>query len=293
MRVLLVAALAVSIGSSGCLPGRQAQAPSLANRPIMEGAPAESIRLDVAVIERPAGDHYLNHDVWDLADEQAVDLEHKPVLDDNGFRAGLIGGLLPADLLALLSSERTCPEPHRSRVHAGTTSPLPMGRLQARCAFALHESRGTTTVDLEDASCFLEITPTFSEDGRVALRLTPVIKHGTSRYEPRAVRDASGEHRWDMKVEQSTETYDAVSWELVIGPDEYAVIGTRIDRTDTLGQRFFLDTEAATPIQRLLVIRCGRVSPDAAAVEPGKELAVPPLALQAGWRTARGSEPAR
>jgi hypothetical protein len=265
----------------------------MAKRPIVEGTPAETIRLDVAVVERPAGDHYLNHDVWDMADEQAIDLERKPVLDDNGLRAGLIGGLLPADLLALLSSDRTCPEPHRIRLQAGTASPLPMGRQQSRCAFDLHAGRGATAVSLQDASCFLEVTPTLAEDGRIMLHLTPVIRHGTSRVEPRAVRDASGEHRWDMKAEQSTETYEALSWDLAVNPDEYAVIGTRIERADTLGQRFFLDPEAATPIQRLLVIRCGRVLADASMDLQGKERVAPPLALQAGWRTARGTAPAR
>jgi hypothetical protein len=293
MRVLLVAAIIVSIGSSGCLPGRHNTGASLVTKPMIEGATSETIRLDVAVIERPAGDGYLNHTVWDLADEQAVELEHKLILDDNGFRAGLIGGLLPADLLALLSSDRSCSEPHRIQIQAGAATPLPMGGEQVRCTFDLHAGQGVRAMTLENASCFLEVTPGLAEGGRVTLHMTPVVKHGTSKREPRAVHDASGERRWDLKVEQTTESYEALSWDVTVSPDEYAIIGTRVDRDDTLGQRFFLDTEATTPTQRLLVIRCGRVLPDASGPAPGKDRAAPPLALQAGWRTARGAAPPR
>jgi hypothetical protein len=67
------------------------------------------------------------------------------------------------------------------------------------------------------------------------------------------------------------------------------VVGTRLDRDDTLGQQFFLDLDSSPPIQRLLVIRTGRVQTDMPA-EPGANEA-PPLALQAGWRSVRGFAP--
>jgi hypothetical protein len=288
-RTVLIALLA-GPAIAGCLPARPADESSFTAHRFPNGMAPDIVRIDVAVIERPAGDHYLSRVVWDLADEQTVDLERKPILDDNGFRVGLIGGLLPSDLLALLTSGKSCADPHRVQLRAGNSTPVPLGGEQAQCRFSLTRGNQVIPIQLDKARCFLEIVPTAADDGRTALRFTPVVKHGAERREPRVVRDPSGEHRWDMEVRQSTETYAALSWEVSVSPEEYVVIGTRLDREDTLGQRFFLDIDAAVPVQRLLVIRCGRMPSDKQPGETGTDEA-PPLALQAGWRSARGTAP--
>jgi hypothetical protein len=256
------------------------------------GSGADLVRVDVAIVERPAGDHYLSHSLWDLADEQVVDLEHKPILDDNGFRVGLIGGMLPADLLALLSSGKSCADPHRVQLRAGGSTPVKLGGEQAHCRFILNQNGRATPVDLESAQCQLEIVPNVAEGGRMTLRFTPVVKHGAAQRVARPVRDPSGEHRWDMEMQQQAETYSALAWEVTISPDEYVVIGTRLERDDSLGQCFFLGTRPAAPTQRLLVIRSGRIGADASADETTTKGSPPPLALQAGWRSARGNAPA-
>jgi hypothetical protein len=291
MRLAQAALIVLPVILAGCLSGRRADDSSLAARRIPDAGAAEVVRIDVAVIERPAGDHYLNHGLWDLADEQAVDLEHKSALDDNGFRVGVIGGLLPADLLALLSSERSCSEPHRIQLFAGASTSLPIGPRHTHCSFTLFPGGRTIPVDLHDATCSFEVVPALADRGRTTLRFTPVVKHGGDRREPRAIRDPSGEHRWNLEMQASTESYKAMSWEVTLSPEEYVVIGTRIGGDDTLGESFFLDTDSTRPKQRLFVIRTGRASPDAAPDEiPGDKTA--PLALQAGWRSARGARPA-
>jgi hypothetical protein len=248
------------------------------------------VRVDVAVVERPAGDRYLNGGLWEFADEQAVDLERKSALEDNGFRVGLIGGILPADLLALLTSDRSCGPPRRIQVRAGNPAVVALGPQQARCAFTLQEGGRAVPVALEEARCELEVVPTPAEGGRMTLRFTPVIRHGATGRELRPVRDPSGEHRWDLEAKQPTETYASLAWEVTVTPEEYVVVGARLDRDDTPGQCFFLEDGAARLAQRLVVIRTGRMLPDAPAPEPGG--GAPPLALQAGWRSARGAAPA-
>jgi hypothetical protein len=289
MRPSQVVLITLLVGplAAGCLPGRRdGDAVHAARR--LRGAPDGLVRLDVAVIERPAGDRYLNRTLWDLADEQAVDLERKPALDDNGFRVGLIGGLLPTDLLALLTSDRSCAEPHRIQLRADSSTRLPVGGERPKCRFTLQQGGRVAAVNLDDACCQLEIMPTPAEGGRLTLRFTPLVKHGASRREARAVREPSGEHRWDMEVRQPVDCYTALSWQVTVGPDDYVVIGTRLDRDGTLGQCFFLDESSAQAVQRLLVVRSGRVMTDGPPTDP---LAPPPLALQASWRTARGSAP--
>src|SRR5438128_12650702 len=63
------------------------------------------IQIEWAVIERPVGDHYINEDLWSLANEQIVPLERKDVLQDNGLRLAQIGGLLSAEFQEMLRSE--------------------------------------------------------------------------------------------------------------------------------------------------------------------------------------------
>jgi hypothetical protein len=276
--------------TAGCLPARQGNDTSTVAHRFPDPA-GDMVGIDVAIVERPAGNYYLNRTLWELADEQTVELERKPALDDNGFRAGVIGGLLPADLMALLTSHRSCADPHRIQLRAGNSTPLNLGPEHAQCNFTLFTGDRGTPVALNNARCLLQVEPEPVEGGRTKLRFTPVVKHGTPNREPRVVHDASGEYRWDMEVQQSTETYSSLSWEITVAPEEYIVVGTRLDRDESLGQLFFLDTESATPTQRLLVIRSGRVLSEHSSAEGGPAGAPVPLALQAGWHSVRGAAP--
>jgi hypothetical protein len=283
-------AVLIALLATGCLPARQSSDTSSVARRFPDNASADTVRIDFAFIERPPGDYYLNRTLWDLADEQAVGLEHKSALDDNGFRIGVIGGLLPADLLALLTSNRSCVDPHRVQLRAGGSTPIALGPEHACCTFTLHADGEGVPVKLDNAQCLLQVEPVPADGGRTTLRFTPVVKHGAAKREPRVVREVSGEYRWDMEVQQAAESYGSLSWEVTVAPGEYVVIGTRLDRDETPGQMFFLDTESAKPKQRLLVIRSGHNLPEQSPGEPGSRRSAP-LALQAGWRSARGTSP--
>jgi hypothetical protein len=250
-------------------------------------AGGDVVQIDVAVVERRLGDPYLNGELWEQADEQAVDLERKVVLEDNGFRAGLIGKVPPAGLRDLLDSPRSNPDPHCTRLRAGNPLPVALGRPWKRCRFHLVQDEAAAAVELDDAECLLEIVPTLSDDGRTLLRFTPHVKHGQPSLAPRAVREPSGTYRWERETQQPDEAYLALTWEVALVPNEYLVVGTRLDRADTLGHRCFLATGASPPLQRLLVIRTARPQPRAG---PGAEAVggAPPVAMQATWTSARG-----
>jgi hypothetical protein len=284
-------ALLAAWPAAGCLSTRPGAEATVTARRMSESPGPDVVRIDVAVIQRPAGDRYLNFALWEPADEQTVDFERKPALDDNGLRVGLIGGMVPADLLAMLTSDKSCAAPHRLQVRGGQPIPLALGNERAHCRYTLYQGERAVPVQLDNAVCEFEVVPTPADDGRVTLRFTPQVKHGLARREPRAVRDRSGERRWDMVSEQPTETYENLSWEITVAPDEYVVVGTRLDRDDSLGRCFFLDTESARPTQRLLVIRAGRASSGATPDEAAPGDSVTPLALQASWRTVRGAAP--
>jgi hypothetical protein len=282
----LLALLAAGLG--GCFGSRSQ--PTIAYR--QPGGPFEGptgddvVQIHHALVERPCGDRFLNHELWDLADEQAVPLERKVVLEENGFRVCQIAGLPPAGLQALLSSPRSCKGMRRVSAHAGTATQLPVGAAWPRCVCRVKAGPGEgEEVALDKAQCLLEVVPTLAEDGRVTLHFTPRLRHG----EQKRIMEAKatcpdGPLDWNVEMRQPEEAYPATGWEVTVGPGEYVVVGARLDRPDTLGQRFFLPSGEPAR-QCLLVVRAapGSAGPPAARRGPA------PLALQAGWTTARGT----
>jgi hypothetical protein len=256
--------------------------PQFANPPA-----ADSVQLYVAVLERPVGDRFLNQDLWELADEEAT-FDHKVALESNGFRVCQIGGTPPPRLLGLLRSERSCANPRHLSLAAGKAAPIVLGPVWPTCGFELHRAALTVPVELQRAQCQLQVASTPTEDGKVRLRFTPVVKHGETSLLPCPVAHPDGLLSWELQTEQPGESYPWLAWELSVAPTEYVIVGTMLEWPGTLGQRCFLETEGPSPVQRLLVLRAGR-SPSEAW---GEELQgrAPPLALQAGW-SARASAP--
>jgi hypothetical protein len=236
------------------------------------------VQLDVAVLERTVGDPYINKDLWQLADE-SLSPDLKPVLQRNGFRACQTGSTPPPGLLDLLRSEKSNFDPRRIRTHADNPTPLALGPLWATCRYDYEQNGVEVPVEVHQAQCVLEVVPALTDDGRVTLRFAPEVRHGTSVLKPRPAQDPSGTKSWTLVPEQPTESYPWLGWEMTLKPNEFVVVGTVLDRPDTLGYRFFLHTEAAAPVQRLLVIRVSR-APRREAPDVSFDGRSPPLSLQ-------------
>jgi hypothetical protein len=278
--VLLAGAVA------GCFTGQAERSVSRLGTGGLGGPAGEDVvQIDVAVIERPLGDRYVNGELWQLADEQGVTLERKAVLEENGFRVGQVGGVPPAGLQGLLTSPRSCPDPHRLSVRAGNPTAVTLGPVWKACRFEVRQGAAAAAVELADAQCLLEIVPTLTDDGRTALRFTPHVRHGPPRMVPSAAQDPSGYRRWECVYRQAEEAYAVLSWEVTVAPNEYVVVGTHPTRPDTLGERCFVQEGT----QRLLVLRTGRSLPALPADEDF--VRVPPIALRAALCTARGKAP--
>jgi hypothetical protein len=245
--------------------------------------------MDVAILERPVGDQALNQDIWALADEQAVAMEAKAVLDDNGLRVGQVGGITPPELQALLTSERSCVRSRRIQLHANNAQYITLGSAPAQCRFQLHQDRQEIPVALDKGQYTLAVVPTLTEDGRTKLRFTPQIQTGSPHLLPRP--NESGGLEW--QEQRPAENYTALSWEVTLAPNEYVLVGGRFDCPNTLGHASFIRPDEAKPVQRLLVIRTAR--PGLGVTDETAANAMPPLgrspslALQAARSTFRGN----
>jgi hypothetical protein len=278
----------------GCVDGPPRQSTSWLDRFRQGAAPSgpDIVAVDVAVIECPYGNPYLNQGLWAATDEQVVEVEVKAQLEDNGFRVGEVGGMLPGELQSLLASEKSCPEKPRSiQSRAGKPSQLLIGPNLAHGEYHLQRNGETTTVALDDAQCVLETTATPMDDGRVRLKIVPIVEHGAARMAPKPMADLSG---WMYAQDRSTERYPQMGWELTLAGHEFAIIGGRYDRPGTLGNLCFLRSTEQPPVQRLLLVRAHPVGIE--ALPPVAEATAsaprnPPLACQASRSVVRGSAP--
>jgi hypothetical protein len=291
MRHCLAAALALTAASlTGCFtaPPDRALTHYDARLPFTTLAGDDVIQLDVYLVERPIADPCINREVWELADEQVLQ-DRKQVLEENGWRACVLGDSPPDGLQSLLHSERSCANPRRQFFHAGKPTQIVLGPVLPRLAVPLHHEAGVTAVDLDQAQCLLQATARLTDDGQIVLNFAPQVRHGQQEAMPRPVPGPSGELRWEVQVEQPTETYRGLSWEMTVPPKTYVAIGTRLDRPDTLGQSAFLNTEGLRS-QRLLVLRVSRALAEDGPADEARDRS-PPLALQAGWVSTHGTPP--
>jgi hypothetical protein len=290
----------LAVALAGCLTGETQRSSSHYPPESAINGPTgdDFVELFVAVVEQPVGDRYLNGEAWQLADEQRIaplegadpELRRKHALEENGFRVGQIGGLLPPRLQKLLDSGRSCADPRRIRLKAGTPTPVALGPVHPD--LTVHpggDSEGTEDVELTRAQCELMVTPVLAGEDRVHLLFTPVIRHGNPDLAPRPLQEPDGTRRWEMLTQQATRSWDALSWSLSLAADEVAMVGTRPGQADTLGNDFFLQTEGPTPVQRLLVLRVCRCPSDRPSEETVRHSAS--AALRAGQPGVGGLEP--
>jgi hypothetical protein len=250
------------------------------------------VTFDVALLELRPNDPFINGELWNLADESAVDLEKKGILEDNGFRIGQVGGLTPRGLAELLKSEQSCANPRRIQMKGGKTKELLLGPPQAVCDFELRGQEATEAVSLEQGQCQLTVVPTPGKNGQVVLRCTPQVRYGETRHVPWAVPEEGG---YLLQPQKPTRAFPELAWEVTLAPDEYVVIGARTDRPGTLGYHCFVRPDERPAVQRVLVLRAGPMQRDVppegvADAETEERLQrCPPVAAQASWSTARGS----
>lgn len=259
--------------------------------PFQAPSGADVVQMQVALLERRAGDAYLNEGLWALADEGAVPLDRKAVLEDNGFRIGQVAGMPPPELLALLTSDRSCVNPRQLRLHTGDAKELMLGPAQPSLRFRVVQDGHADDVAVEQAQAMLVVVPGLAPDGSVRLHFTPQVQYGETRMTPCPAADHSG---ITLQCQRASSRYPALGFEVTLAPNEYVVIGGRADRPGSLGCQAFLRSDETPAVQRLLVIRTGRTVPEGADELPDGDEATqrpPPVAYHASRSAAGGTAP--
>lgn len=294
--LILVLFCGLFVGCATGQPARSSTSWLMKLRPFQGNPEPDLVLLEVVLLERPIGDSYINQAVWNDADEQIVSLEHRAMLEDNGLRVGQLGSITPAGLQTLLNSEKSCANPRRIQLRAGTTRTLLIGPLASQTRFTIYDQGETNEIALEQAEYTLVVTPSLTSDGKTRLQFTPQIRHGEKRLQ---FRPSGGEQAsWALRENQPTEVYARLGWDVTLAPNEFAIVGARYDRVQTLGHQYFVRPEESIPVQRLLVIRTSRSileSPrddaDPTTDKDPDSSVPPPLAVQAALTPA--NQPAK
>jgi hypothetical protein len=260
--VLVLTLICVSLG--GCLSGGEPVRPSTwldrLRSPRSARGP-DGIQIDLVLIQQPLGDPFLNEEVWKCTDCQAVGLERKGILDDNGFRVGQVVGMNPARLQSLLHCERHWTDNRKQTLAAGHSTAMPLGPPLPQCSFQLKTVDGGIDVLLDQGQCVLKIDTSLASNGRTKLKFTPEVLYGT-RMPDYQVDPTAG--RLQLEFKRPSKVYPELSWEVTLGPNQFLVIGSHFDingdenTPQTLGSQFFIQDNGRTFVQRMLVLRTAR-----------------------------------
>jgi hypothetical protein len=245
---------------TGCLPDHSVRSSSLLSRFRQLGGPTgpEAVYIEYVLVERPFGDVRINREAWGSADEQVLGAETRAVVEENGFRIGLVGGLIPTEIDALVKNPKSTMGHRQRRLYAGNAAAITLNGPLAQCRFVPHApgEKSAEPVTLEQAQCVLNITPSLADGGKVRVQFAPEMQYHDKKHFQSPAVPAGG---WLNAAQKPADRYPEFAWDVTVSPSEWLLVGTFYDRDESLGYQFFNEQPAGKRVQRLLLIRAGRV----------------------------------
>ncbi len=237
-------------------------------RALRPGFNAENVQLEVAIVRQQLGDPYLNHELWNMVDEQALPLDQKPLLSANGFRVGTVGGNVPAELQTLLTHEpkdtairqaakieANGATARRLTIKVGHPYFLTLGPADRPAKLKITRNDKVNRLDLTKTQFGLFIQPSVTETGETLLRFEPGVRHGDQNLTPEPNQDKSD---WTLSSAKPEERFPHLGWEITLPPNEYLIVGGLVQHPGTLGYYSFVQDDMRNPGQWLLVVRSCR-----------------------------------
>ncbi len=243
-----------------------------------ETAP-DSVALEIFQVRYPAVDQKLNKEVWQLVDEQRLDVNVRHELIRNGFRAGVLGGVVPDRLAKYLNLESEKPETKAARVITGqnadpsvTRRVVQLGRsksvtvvaaeLRDQLNILINNESGLRGRSFEQVQAVYLLRAQAVAGQRVTLRLTPELQHGEQRLRYSGSDQAMGIFMATPSRER--ELYDDLELHVEMTAGEFLIVGGLPDASGSLGHAFHAENQRGPAEQKLILIRLVEV--------PGSEI---------------------
>jgi hypothetical protein len=238
-------------------PGPGPANPAAVARSLGPAVPAEGFYVESVLLERPVGDEVLDRQLW-AAEQTPVPPETAALLTENGLRVAVLRGALPPVFQKLLDTEADTVNP-RGLTFAGRKEfVIPTAGPTDPCEYeVLTDLAGRrTAVKLRQAACGFLVRPEPAADGRVRVRCEPQLQHGDRRGWLRPSADGT---QFTMQEEVPTVRYPGLGFEVLLGPNDYLLVGWPAAMGNTLGSVLFGVEANNQPRQRVLVVRAGRL----------------------------------
>lgn len=264
-------------------PWRQGEPAETAATAVHKPAP-KTLPVEIVFARLDDHDAGWQDELWNLADEQALDHGLRRRLAANGLQAGIVTGALPPALAARLEPQGAVADADglaaSGDVPAATRRFLKLlpGRDNEIVATAglaeliLFEHDGTEVQGdtYRDATTFFALKAWPAADGRVRIELVPTVKHGPLERswvgEEGAFRLETGQKRRPLERLAIMATIPQGST-LLVGPAGHA--------SSTVGDAFF-NADAAHRGRRLLAIRPDGRPPDPLFADGADDTSAPP-----------------
>jgi len=233
----------------------------------VETAP-DSVALEIFQVRFPATDRVLDEQLWQVVDEQRLDVDVRHELIRNGFRAGVLGGAMPESLAKYLKLDSEMPETQAARLITGQSADPTVTRRVvqlSRGEAAIIEAsvlRNKLNVLLSEASglrgrSYQQVQAVYSMRAeavvgqRVALRLTPELLHGEllNRY------TGSDLGIFLVTPSRERELYDKLELNVEMTAGEWLVVGGLPDASGSLGHAFHAESQRGSAELKLILVR--------------------------------------
>jgi hypothetical protein len=247
-------AAVIGAAAAGCLSHRAALPTASTARSL--GLSNEGVCVQSVLIERPLGDSVIDRELWAAGLPAARDAT-RALLCENGLRAVVLGGNLPAGFQRALATESDTVDAHLLTFATRKDAVIPTVGPIDPCDYEVLTGLGgkRVRVSLRQARCGVLVRPEPAADGRVRVWCEPQVQHGERQDWLRPTADGT---QFAMPRELPLERYPTLGFDVLLAPGEYLVLGWPADQPGTLGAAMFEVDAGGRPRQRVLVLRAGR-----------------------------------
>ena len=237
--------------------------------------PPDAVVFDVLVAHVPYNERDLVRDLWKDVDELALEPATRRALNEQGFRAGLLGASTPESLSKLLALKgrelrsSVIEEVDSSKVESALapiaySKPVTL-RSGTKSTIVVRSDVIPSAPILEknedgalEGKTYSDVSPVFSvaveqsPDGSAIFNISPFLRYGASKPVTRY------QHGQLVKTqEQPTKSFDSLRFSLALRPGQFLVVGATDTNSNALGRYFFNeggdDFEQTALVLRLLV----------------------------------------
>ncbi|MEM8944285.1 MAG: hypothetical protein AAGD11_03805 [Planctomycetota bacterium] len=242
----------------------------------IETAP-DSVALEIFQVRVPVTDQKLDAELWQVADEQRVDIDVRHELIRNGFRAGVLGGTVPDRLARYLKLESELPESKAERLITGDnadptvtrrvvqldrneSATIQVSSLRDKLNVLMNEEGGLRGRSYEQVQAVYTMRAQAIAGQRIRLRLVPELQHG----ELRNRYAGSDQGIFLVTPSRERELYDELELSTEMAPGELLILSGLPDASGSLGHAFHAESQRGPAELKVVLIRLVEV--------PGSEI---------------------